>query len=105
MRNQILLTVLCAALAAACGDDDAPSGLLDAGGLPGPGNMSTDAAAVTPSDAAASDAGTPALPALDCVVSPITYLDILNACTDAEKVTKNPVLPLLLVDGGLPPLP
>jgi hypothetical protein len=41
----------------------------------------------------------------DCVMNPQTHLEIINACTDAVKITKNPTLPLLLPDGGLPPLP
>jgi hypothetical protein len=36
---------------------------------------------------------------------PSTHEEIINACTDAEVVDKNPKLPLLLADGGLPPLP
>ncbi len=41
----------------------------------------------------------------DCFVNPKTHFEIINACTDAVKITKNPTLPLLLTDGGLPPLP
>ncbi|MBX3189712.1 MAG: hypothetical protein KF819_21990 [Labilithrix sp.] len=41
----------------------------------------------------------------DCVLNPTTHLEILNACTDAVQITKNPVLPLKLADGGLPPVP
>jgi hypothetical protein len=41
----------------------------------------------------------------DCVMNPTTHLEIINACTDAVRITKNPTLPLLLADGGLPPLP
>ena len=40
----------------------------------------------------------------DCVMNPRTHLEIINACTNAVKITKNPVLPKLLPDGGLPPL-
>jgi hypothetical protein len=40
----------------------------------------------------------------DCFMNPTTHLEIINACTDAVKITKNPILPLLLADGGLPPL-
>jgi hypothetical protein len=40
----------------------------------------------------------------DCVQNPHTHDEIINACTDAVKITKNPTLPLLLPDGGLPPL-
>lgn len=41
----------------------------------------------------------------DCVMNPKTHEEIINACTDAVKITKNPTLPLLYPDGGLPPLP
>jgi hypothetical protein len=41
----------------------------------------------------------------DCVRNPQTHEEIINGCTDAVKITKNPVLPLLYPDGGLPPLP
>lgn len=40
----------------------------------------------------------------DCVMSPKTHAEIINACTNAQKITKNPVLQKLLPDGGLPPL-
>jgi hypothetical protein len=41
----------------------------------------------------------------DCYMNPMTYLEIINACTNADKVDVSPVLPLLEPDGGLPPLP
>jgi hypothetical protein len=41
----------------------------------------------------------------DCYMNPKTHLEIINACTDAQAFDKNPKLPLLLPDGGLPPLP
>lgn len=40
----------------------------------------------------------------DCFVNPKTHNEIINACTNAVRITKNPVLPKLLPDGGLPPL-
>ena len=40
----------------------------------------------------------------DCVMNPKTHAEIINACTNATKLTKTPVLPKLLPDGGLPPL-
>jgi hypothetical protein len=55
-----------------------------------------------------TDGGGPTLPdgaPSDCYLNPTTHLEIINACTDAVKITKNPSLPLLLTDGGLPPLP
>ena len=41
----------------------------------------------------------------DCFAGvPTTHLEIINACTDAVRITKKPTLPRLLADGGLPPL-
>lgn len=40
----------------------------------------------------------------DCYLNPTTHLEIINACTTATKITKNPTLPRLHPDGGLPPL-
>ncbi|HEY8086715.1 MAG TPA: hypothetical protein VIF09_02690 [Polyangiaceae bacterium] len=40
-----------------------------------------------------------------CFANPTTYVEIINACTDAAFVDKKPVLPLLQPDGSLPPLP
>jgi hypothetical protein len=52
-----------------------------------------------------TDAGTPADSGVPCVMNPMTHLEIINACTDAQGIDKHPTLPLLLPDGGLPPLP
>jgi hypothetical protein len=53
-----------------------------------------------------SDSGTlPDGAPSDCFTNPKTHFEIINACTDAVKITKNPTLPLLYPDGGLPPLP
>lgn len=41
----------------------------------------------------------------DCFLNPTTHFEIINACTSAVKITKNPSLAKLLPDGGLPPLP
>ena len=54
------------------------------------------------------DSGGPTLPdgaPSDCFMNPHTHFEIINACTDSVKITKNPTLPLLLSDGGLPPPP
>jgi hypothetical protein len=37
--------------------------------------------------------------------NPNNHVEIINACTTAEKIYKNPVLPLNLPDGSLRPLP
>jgi hypothetical protein len=40
-----------------------------------------------------------------CFTNPKTHVEIINACTSSPGIAKNPSLPLLLADGGLPPLP
>jgi len=53
----------------------------------------------------ALDAGTlPDGAPKDCFDDPKTHFEIINACTNAVRVPKNPTLPTLLPDGGLPPL-
>jgi hypothetical protein len=86
-----LLGLLALALVA-CGDDDSH-----------PGTGAMDGA--VPADGAAPGADAASLPPSDCAPNPKSYLEIINACTDAEKVSKQPVLPLLRADGTLPPLP
>ena len=44
-------------------------------------------------------------PDASCFTNPTTHHEIINACTNAQFVDKNPTLPLRLPDGGLPPLP
>ena len=41
---------------------------------------------------------------LDCFPNPQTHIEIINACTNAVKIAKSPVLARLYPDGGLPPL-
>ncbi|MDC3981732.1 hypothetical protein [Polyangium jinanense] len=41
----------------------------------------------------------------ECFPEPTSHVEIINACTDAEKVDKAVNLPLLNADGSLPPLP
>lgn len=44
--------------------------------------------------------------AVACFTNPQTYLEIINACTDAEAIDKVVHLsPMSLPDGGLQPLP
>lgn len=78
------------------------------------GACNDDEETPTPKDAGTPiDASSPIDAVVDAFVTPPadrfqnakTYLEIINACTDAEKVTKNPVLPLIGADGKLPPLP
>ena len=41
----------------------------------------------------------------DCFKNPKTHYEIINACTTATKIDKKVNLPLLLSDGGRPPIP
>ena len=41
----------------------------------------------------------------DCFTHPKTHLEIINACTTADRVDKTSNLPLLGRRGELPPLP
>jgi hypothetical protein len=50
-----------------------------------------------------TDSGTDGAP--DCFTNPTTHFEIINACTTATKIAKNPSLARLAPDGGLPPLP
>lgn len=56
----------------------------------------------TKKDAGVHDAGAPDA---SCFTNPMTNEEIINACTTAQKIYKNPTLPLLEPDGSLPPLP
>lgn len=78
---------------AACGDDAPAKKERDAGSEPAPDDE-PDA------EVSEEDAGEP-----DCYPEPKSYVQIINACTDAERVEKDPKLPQLLPDGTLPPLP
>jgi len=79
-----LLLCLPLVLAAACGDD----------GGKGPHDAS-------PTDASV-DSGPPDA---SCFTNPTTHLQIINACTTAQKIYKDSHPPLLHADGSLPPLP
>jgi hypothetical protein len=87
MKTTRLLACAAVVLAVGCDESSAVKETLrDAGGArPGPA-----------ADAGSSDA--------DCFVDPKTHFEIINACTTATRITKNPILPKLLPDGGLPPL-
>lgn len=82
---------------AACGDDDAVN---EPTVVPDGGNKNPNDSGGNTTDGGGGDSG----PA-DCFTDPKTAFEIINACTDAQKITKNPTLPLLQADGGLPTLP
>jgi hypothetical protein len=84
MRKLAIFATLSLAFAAACGDD---------------GATPKDAAVVKdgPVDAGMVDAS--------CFTDPHTNNEIINACTDAQKIYVNDRPALQLPDGGLPALP
>ena len=90
----------CVRLVVAC--DDSSSAVKEA--TPGPDGAAPGAPPPPPQDL--PDAGTlPDGAPADCYMNPKTNFEIINACTNAQKITKNPTLPLLYSDGGLPPTP
>lgn len=94
----LVLASMCGAAVVACDDSSAVKEVnpgTDSGGPP---------PAVDSGIPPGADGGTDGAPS-DCYLNPKTHLEIINACTDAVRITKNPTLPLLLGDGGLPPLP
>jgi hypothetical protein len=110
MRARLTLLVGAAAMlaafgiVAACSDDNAiketvakDSGTVD-GQQSGADGATPGADGAVGPDGAVLD---------DCVAKPDpnSYTDLLNACTDSYKLDPHPTLPLLYVDGGLPPLP
>jgi hypothetical protein len=86
----------------ACSDDSSavkePSP--DAGGTSSSGTTSSGSTSGSSGNNPDGGDGGPT----DCVQNPTTHLEIINACTNATQITKNPTLNKLLSDGGLPPL-
>jgi hypothetical protein len=74
-----------------CGDDSNPANPDGQVRLDGP----------TP-DSSTPDGGGPDA---DCFMNPQTHVQIINACTNAQKFNKMVVIPGQLPDGALPPLP
>ncbi len=66
-----------------------------------------DGSGLTPGQDGAipEDGGLPPGLGLDCFLDPKTHDELINACTDAARIDKQSVLPLLLADGGVPKLP
>lgn len=63
-------------------------------------NPGVDASPLPGTDGGGTEAGPN-----DCVRNPKTHEELINGCTDAVRITKTSNLPLLLPDGGLPPIP
>ena len=104
----IAILALIAGSALASCDGDLPSDTTTAGtntSTMGTGAQGGEAGSAGAGGAAGSAGAAGAGGAPDCYMFPKTHVEIINACTDAEKVEKHPVLPLLNGDGSLPPLP
>lgn len=107
MKTKLVLTCLFLAVAPlaiyACDDDNNGSVIKETvdSGTPKPG---TDAGNTTPG----TDSGTTTPDGgfgYDCFEgTPTTHLEIINACTKAQRIDKKPTLSKLLSDGGLPPI-
>lgn len=69
--------------------------LLGTSACGGDGNNGPDA----PADASVTE------PDASCFTNPTTHKEIINACTNAQKIERNTTPPLLNPDGTLPPLP
>jgi len=41
----------------------------------------------------------------DCFDNPTTHFQLINGCTNADRIDRRPTLSTLRPDGGLPPLP
>jgi hypothetical protein len=105
MKNETIHWALSAVLVAAgvslgagaC--DDSSSAVKEPTGHPSaPTNDSGTTSGGGP-DGSAGDGGPK-----DCFDNPQTHFEIINACTNAVRIEKNPTLNKLLPDGGLPPL-
>jgi len=87
----------------ACSASDAPS---DATATSSSTAATTSASTVNSTASGAGGAGGGAGGGMpDCFTNPMTHLEIINGCTDAEAVDKVVNLLLLNSDGTLPPLP
>ena len=106
MKNTLVSIVsvgLVVAELVACSASDAPS---DATATSSSTAATTSASTVTSTASGAGGAGGGAGGGMpDCFTNPMTHLEIINGCTDAEAVDKVVNLPLLNGDGTLPPLP
>jgi hypothetical protein len=95
----LLVAVACLAQAAC---DDSSSAVKEPAPDSGPG-PGFDGGPGTDGNVPPADGGGDGAPS-DCFLNPTTHFEIINACTTAVKITKNPALTKLYPDGGLPPL-
>lgn len=91
-----ILALLLLVGVAAC-DDGTGNTTFDARPRPDADHNPDIDAEPSPIDAAPPDA--------DCVTNPTTPEQILNACTTAQRVAKDPAVGCWYDDGGLPPPP
>lgn len=106
-------SLVAAVLSGACGDSGAPTDQASGGGGVSGRSSATTTAPLSSATYSMSgglgggdaDGRTADSGPTDCVTNPTTYLEIINACTTAQRVVKDPDLSKYYVDGGLPPLP
>jgi len=75
--------------------NDASIGAVGTGGLdasPSAGGTRADSGS-TGGATGAGGTGADAAPPYDCVLHPKTHVEIINACTDAVRIEKHPMLP------------
>lgn len=70
----------------------------DAGKSSSSGQTTSGDAGPVKFDAGVDDAGQPK----DCFDDPKTHFEIINACTNADKVVRTPKSSKILADGGVP---
>src|SRR5262245_8985515 len=99
-RIGIFVGLCIGALVAAC-DDSPPEGTPTTNANAQNATGTSTSTGPGPGSGGAGGAGG----APDCFMNPMTHEEIINACTDAEQVDKQPVLPHLNPDGSLPPIP
>lgn len=79
---------------AACGSDGASNDLPDARTADAPPGPGPDGAIDAPPG-----------PDAACYANPTTHFELINGCTTATAIAKDPSLPLANPDGTLPPVP
>ena len=99
MRAAILTLICCALATSAIGACGGSSGATAADAAPAPDAGATD------QGPAGDLTSLPSVPDMGCYPKATTYLQLLNACTNAMSIDKTAVTPLLNKDGTLPPLP
>jgi hypothetical protein len=104
----VAVSSACAALAiGACGGDALPSDTqstaTSVGAMTGAGSTTTGGSSSSGGMGGSGGGGAGGAPS--CISNPVTHVEIINACTTADRIEKLSILPLLGPSGELPPLP